>query len=123
MCSRRRGRSRSDIEDAALEVGFPPSAAFNKRKAEAAEARDRLADAMKTIAGASLRPHYVLLDADDAEVPAGSELSEDELVELMRASSMPRNTAPSPTTARPRPRRRVDDATAAGRLAGSTSTR
>jgi DNA polymerase-3 subunit gamma/tau len=73
------------IEDAALEVGFPPSAAFNKRKAEAAEARDRLAEAIKTIAGASLRPHYVLLDADDAEVPAGSELSEDELVELMRA--------------------------------------
>ena len=73
------------IEDAALEVGFPASAAFNKRKAEAAEARDRLADAIKTIAGASLRPHYVLLDADDAEVPAGSELSEDELVELMRA--------------------------------------
>ena len=27
----------------------------------------------------------MLLDADDAEVPAGSELSEDELVELMRA--------------------------------------
>ena len=73
------------IEDAVLEVGFPPSAAFNKRKAEAAEARDRLADAIKTIAGASLRPHYVLLDADHAEAPAGSELSEDELVELMRA--------------------------------------
>ncbi len=73
------------IEDAALEVGFPPSAAFNKRKAETAEARDRLADAIKTIAGASLRPHYVLLDADHAEAPAGSELSEDELVELMRA--------------------------------------
>jgi hypothetical protein len=72
------------IEDAVLEVGFPPSAAFNKRKAEAAEARDQLADAIETVAGQSLRPHYVLLDGEEAETPEGGGLSEDELVELMR---------------------------------------
>jgi hypothetical protein len=71
------------IEDAVVEIGFPPSAAFNKRKAEAAEARDRLAEAVRAIAGASLRPQYVLLDADDAEAPP--QLSEEELVELMRS--------------------------------------
>ncbi len=54
-----------DIEEAVLEVGFPPSAAFNKRKAEASEARDRFAEAVKTIVGERLRPVYVLLDADD----------------------------------------------------------
>src|SRR3954462_9256275 len=49
----------------ALKVGFPPSAAFNKRKAESQEARERLADALQTIVGERLRPVYVLLEADD----------------------------------------------------------
>ena len=50
---------------AVLEVGFPASASFNKRKAEAQEARERLAEAVKTIVGERLRPIYVLLDGDD----------------------------------------------------------
>ena len=58
-----------NVEEAVLEVGFPPSAAFNKRKAEAAEARDRFADAMKTIVGERLRPVYVLLEGDEVETP------------------------------------------------------
>ena len=33
-----------NLEAAVLEVGFPASAAFNKRKAEAADARDRFRD-------------------------------------------------------------------------------
>jgi DNA polymerase-3 subunit gamma/tau len=73
-----------NLEEAVLDVGFPASAAFNKRKAEATDARDRLAEAVKTIVGERLRPVYVLLDAD-AEGPAGErKLSEDELFELMR---------------------------------------
>ncbi len=73
-----------NVEDAVLEVGFPASAAFNKRKAEAAEARDRFADAVRTVVGERLRPVYVLLDADEVAEPAEAKLSEEELVELMR---------------------------------------
>ncbi|HEX2128310.1 MAG TPA: DNA polymerase III subunit gamma/tau [Solirubrobacterales bacterium] len=73
-----------DPDEAVVEVGFPASAAFNKRKAEAAEARQRFTDALRTIVGEPLRPVYVLLDHD--EEPGGErQLSEDELVELMRA--------------------------------------
>ena len=56
-----------NVEDAVLEVGFPASAAFNKRKAEATDARDRFADALRTIVGERLRPVYVLLDGRAAE--------------------------------------------------------
>jgi DNA polymerase-3 subunit gamma/tau len=76
-----------DVERAVLEVGFPPSAAFNKRKAEAQEARERLADAVKTIVGERLRPIYVLLEGDEEAAPGGAQapLSEEELIELLRS--------------------------------------
>ncbi len=75
-----------DAERAVLEIGFPPSAAFNKRKAEAQEARDRCADAVKTIVGARLRPVYVLLGGEEETAESGSErLSEDELIERLKS--------------------------------------
>ena len=76
-----------DIERRVLEVGFPASAAFNKRKAEAQEARERLAEAVRTIAGERLRPVYVLLEGKDEAGPEGGEsaLSEEELIELLRS--------------------------------------
>jgi hypothetical protein len=77
-----------DAERSVLEVGFPASAAFNKRKAEAQENRDRLAESVRTIAGESLRPVYVVLDGDEEREDAngaGAELSEDELVERLKA--------------------------------------
>ena len=73
-----------NLDEAVLEVGFPASAAFNKRKAEAHEARDRLAEALQAIAGKRLRPVYVLLEGDEVETPAEAKLTEDELIELMR---------------------------------------
>ena len=73
-----------DHEQRVLEVGFPPGAAFNKRKAEAPEARERFADALEAVAGERLRPAYVLLDAEEAS--AGEErLSEDELIERLKS--------------------------------------
>jgi DNA polymerase III subunit gamma/tau len=76
-----------DVERATLEVGFPASAAFNKRKAEAQEARERLAEAVKTIVGQRLRPVYVLLEGKDEAGQDGAEssLSDDELIELLRS--------------------------------------
>ncbi len=81
-----------DSERSTVEIGFPPSAAFNKRKAEAKENRDRLADALRTIVGARLRPTYVLLDSEPepaAEPEPGQERSESvdegELVERFKA--------------------------------------
>ncbi len=74
------------IEQRVLEVGFPPSAAFNKRKAEAPEARDRFVDAVKTIVGESLRPVYVLLEGEqEGEGEAEAQFSEEELIERLKS--------------------------------------
>jgi hypothetical protein len=75
-----------DLEQRLLEVGFPPSAAFNKRKAEAQDARERFTDAVATILGERLRPVYVLLEGDpNGEPDAEQQLSEDELIEHLKA--------------------------------------
>jgi DNA polymerase-3 subunit gamma/tau len=75
-----------DAERAVLEVGFPPSAAFNKRKAEAQANRDRFAEAVRTVVGETLRPVYVLLDGEPEDAGNGdTRLSEDELIERIRS--------------------------------------
>src|SRR4051794_7195752 len=76
-----------DAEKAVLELGFPSSAAFNKRKAERPDARERFSDAIKTIAGERLRPVFVLLEGDgDDDAPEGEEvLSEEEAIARFKA--------------------------------------
>jgi pyruvate/2-oxoglutarate dehydrogenase complex dihydrolipoamide acyltransferase (E2) component len=75
-----------DVEDAVLKVGFPPAAAFNKRKAEAAEARDRFAEALRATVGERLRPVFVLLEPDDEQaVPEAEILSPEELIERFKS--------------------------------------
>ena len=74
-----------DAEDAVLKVGFPAAAAFNKRKAEATEARDRVAGAVRSIVGERLRPVFVLLEGDDGE-EAGTAMSDDELFEAVKSA-------------------------------------
>ncbi len=74
-----------DVEEAVLEVGFPASAAFNKRKAEAADARDKFADAIRTIVGQRLRPVYVLLEGEEAAESDEPAMSEEELIEMVRS--------------------------------------
>jgi DNA polymerase-3 subunit gamma/tau len=73
-----------DAQQGVLELGFPKSAAFNKRKAEAQEARDRLADAVMTVLGERLRPVYKLLEGEEG---GGDEqrLSEEELIERFKS--------------------------------------
>ena len=77
-----------DVEQAVFQVGFPVSAGFNKRKAEAGDARTKVADAVKTIVGERLKPVYVLLEGEEGEAAgAGTdELSPDELVEQFKSA-------------------------------------
>ncbi len=75
-----------DVEQAVVQVGFPVGAGFNKRKAEAVEAKEKLADAVKTIVGERLRPVYVILEGDEGQPEASPEkaLSEDEVFEHLK---------------------------------------
>ena len=84
---RERGRWSVDREESTLTVGFPPSATFNKRKAEAPDKRDLVAAALEAVAGERLRPVYVVVDGEaGAEGPAGGEeMDEEELVERLKS--------------------------------------
>jgi DNA polymerase-3 subunit gamma/tau len=72
-----------DNEDGVLRIGFPADATFNKRKAEAAEHRERFTEALRSIVGEHLRPVYVLLDSETAEV--SEEMNEEELLERIKS--------------------------------------
>jgi DNA polymerase III subunit gamma/tau len=74
-----------DVERKVLEIGFPSNAAFNKRKAEAQEARDRFADALTAIVGERLRPAFVLLEGDAEEARPQPGLTDDELIERLKS--------------------------------------
>jgi DNA polymerase III subunit gamma/tau len=76
-----------DPERAIIEVGFPPSAAFNKRKAESQANRERLAEAVRTVVGESLRPVYVLLDREEGDGAENGEaaLGEEDLIARIKA--------------------------------------
>jgi DNA polymerase III subunit gamma/tau len=73
-----------DVDQAVVQVGFPMSAGFNKRKAEAGDARTKVADAVNTIVGQRLRPVYVLIEGEEAAGPESGELSPDELFEQFK---------------------------------------
>ena len=76
-----------DAEEGVLKVGFPASAAFNKRKAEAQGNRERFAEAVRTIVGERLRPVYVLLDEETlSTADRGVELTDEELIEQIKST-------------------------------------
>jgi DNA polymerase-3 subunit gamma/tau len=74
-----------DSEESVLRVGFPSTATFNKRKAEAVEQRERFAEALRSIVGSHLRPVYVLLDGEAHPAAGEEELDEDELLEKLKS--------------------------------------
>jgi len=65
-----------DQERSILRIGFPSSAKFNKRKAEAAANVERMSEAIEAIVGDRLRPVYELIEEEDAsaETRAHSDL-------------------------------------------------
>jgi hypothetical protein len=79
-----------DSERSTVEIGFPPSAAFNKRKAEGKENRERFSEAVRTIVGRRLNPSYVLLDEEpgappSVPTPIKEGVDEGELVDRIKA--------------------------------------
>jgi DNA polymerase III subunit gamma/tau len=77
-----------DEERSVLRVGFPPSAKFNKKKAEAPVNIERMTEALASIAGHRLRPVYELIDGpgEDASEEPAAEISEEDLVDLVKDS-------------------------------------
>ncbi len=51
-------------------VGFPVDHTFNKRKAEAPDKREQLAQALETVLGQKLRPAYAVFDGEEISPPA-----------------------------------------------------
>jgi DNA polymerase-3 subunit gamma/tau len=70
-----------------LKVGFPAASTFNKRKAEAPEKRDQVAEALETVTGERLRPVYVLLEGEPAPdaAPVEEKVDEDEVLEQLKS--------------------------------------
>jgi DNA polymerase-3 subunit gamma/tau len=85
-----------DEERSVLRIGFPASARFNKKKAESSASIERMTEALTSIAGHRLRPAYELIDGqkegDAPEAPA--EMSEDELIDLVKDSFDASEVAP-----------------------------
>jgi hypothetical protein len=69
-------------------VGFPASAKFNKKKAEAQGNVERIAEALKAIVGERLRPVYELVEGDAEEAaqdPVSAAMAEEEFIELIKS--------------------------------------
>jgi DNA polymerase III subunit gamma/tau len=77
-----------DEERSVLRIGFPASAKFNKKKAESSANIERMTEAVSSIAGVRLRPTYELIDGqnDEAQPEKPAEMSEEELVDLVKDS-------------------------------------
>jgi DNA polymerase III subunit gamma/tau len=75
-----------DEERNMLRIGFPPSAKFNKKKAQASANMDRMTEAVTAVIGTRMRPAYELVegDAPAAAPEESSELSEDEMVDMIK---------------------------------------
>ena len=75
-----------DEERSVLRIGFPSSAKFNKKKAEAAPNIERMTEAIRVVVGTPMRPVYELIedDAPAATPEAENELSEDEKIDLIK---------------------------------------
>jgi DNA polymerase-3 subunit gamma/tau len=80
-----------DAAESVVEISFPAAATFNKRKAETAENRDRVAEALQTVTGQGVKPTYVLREAEapgEGDAPAAAEddaVDEEELLARLKS--------------------------------------
>jgi DNA polymerase III subunit gamma/tau len=77
-----------DEERSQLRIGFPASAKFNKRKAEAKSNIELVAESLQAIVGARLKPVYELIEGE-TEGPEEGEgatgMAEEEIIELLKS--------------------------------------
>jgi DNA polymerase-3 subunit gamma/tau len=85
-----------DAERQVLRIGFPESATFNKKKAEASANVERMGEALKAVAGVGLRPVYEVIEGQNEEPapPAAKEMSEEELIEMVKENFDASEVAP-----------------------------
>jgi hypothetical protein len=62
-----------DVEERSVTVGFPVDHTFNKRKAEAPDKREQLAEVLETVLGQKLRLAYAVFDDEQAPPEAEAE--------------------------------------------------
>ena len=67
------------LDEEGLKVGFPADSTFNKRKAEAPDKRELMADALDDVLGERMRPAYVLLEGEEKEPDAEPDGAEDQV--------------------------------------------
>ncbi len=88
-----------DEERSMLRIGFPPSAKFNKKKAESSANLERMTEAVGAIVGTRLRPAYELIadESQAADSESSAEMSEEDLIDLIKdnfdASEVPPDEA------------------------------
>jgi hypothetical protein len=73
------------LDEGGLRIGFPARFTFNKRKAEAPDKREQVADAVEGVVGTRLRPVYVLLDGEEGGEAGESEVDHAALVEKLKS--------------------------------------
>jgi hypothetical protein len=76
------------FDEEGLQIGFPPTMTFNKKKADSPERRDTVAAAFAAVTGQGLRPSYVLLDGEappDTPAPGSDQIGEEELLERLKS--------------------------------------
>ncbi|MGH2923546.1 MAG: DNA polymerase III subunit gamma/tau [Solirubrobacterales bacterium] len=78
-----------ESERSVLRIGFPSSAKFNKRKAEAQGNVERISESVEAVIGERLRPVYELIETEDEPAPApgsgATAMAEEEIIELLKA--------------------------------------
>jgi DNA polymerase-3 subunit gamma/tau len=77
-----------DADERAVTIAFPADHTFNKRKAEAPAQREQMAEALKRVLAAELRPVYAVLDNEEnarGARPADEGPDHDALVERLKS--------------------------------------
>ncbi|HEV3002419.1 MAG TPA: DNA polymerase III subunit gamma/tau [Solirubrobacteraceae bacterium] len=86
-----------DVRDGQLVIAFTPDKSFLRRKAEDATNRQLVAEAVRSLAGRSLGIAYELREAEEECAPGAPALTDDELVERIKAEFEAEEIVPDET--------------------------